>query len=198
MATEGPNSPGTVVSDNSYGNNTWSNPGNAAASDDTRADAATFMDSTEYLKATNFGFSIPSGATVDGIEVFIERRDINNPGGSMDDRVRIVKGGTVGSTDKADGATEWPTTDGTATYGSSSDKWGETWTRTDINATDFGMVLASTDGGGSGAPEVDHISITVHYTLPPRVAVTGARTVVSSRTVVSGARTAVSSRTAVS
>ena len=35
---------------------------------------ATATPDTEYLKATNFGFSIPTGVTIDGIEVSIERR----------------------------------------------------------------------------------------------------------------------------
>jgi hypothetical protein len=33
--------------------------------------------SSNYLKATNFGFEIPSGATIDGIEVVIERNYIS-------------------------------------------------------------------------------------------------------------------------
>ena len=35
-------------------------------------------DITEYLKATNFSFSIPDGATIDGIEVKVVREEENN------------------------------------------------------------------------------------------------------------------------
>lgn len=68
-------SPGTLASDSAVGTRPWSNPGNAAASDDSDATAlATGGDEvTEYLKATNFGLSVPSTATILGVKVQIER-----------------------------------------------------------------------------------------------------------------------------
>lgn len=165
MASSGPLSPGTLADDSGVGTQTWNNTGNAGASDDSYADVSLlFGQTSHYLKATNFGFAIPSGATIDGIVVAIEKSA--TVGSSVvDSQVRIVKGGTIGATDKASG-TNWPTTDAYSTYGSSSDLWGETWTHTDINASTFGAALSAAWVANTPTANVDHIRITVHYTDP--------------------------------
>lgn len=163
MASSGPNSPGTLADDAGIGATAWANPGNAAADDGSYAVAATAILS-HYIKATNFGFSIPGGATIDGIVVEIQRFC---SGGALDNAVKIVKGGSIGATDKKSGTT-WPTTDdGTyQTYGTSSDLWGETWADTDINASTFGVVMAAKRdvAVGTRTYNCDHIRITVYYT----------------------------------
>jgi hypothetical protein len=50
---------------------------------------------TNYFRALDFGFFLSAGATVDGILVEVERTDVNN---AKDNAVRIVKGGTIGTT----------------------------------------------------------------------------------------------------
>lgn len=163
MATAGPNSAGTGANDASVGERAWTNPGNITASDDTRA-STTMVGvelTTQYLKATNFGFSIPSGATINGITVNVEKQ----ASGSDDYQVRIVKGGTIGATDRAK-AGAWGASDTSYTYGSSSDLWGETWTDADINSSTFGFVISAERPGFkvAGSCAVDHITITIDYT----------------------------------
>src|SRR4051812_31719459 len=110
MPTQGPRSPGTGAEDTSYGTITWSNPGNILASDNSRATAALGSTQlTHYLKASNFGFTIPAGATILGILVEIERSATSSLA-LKDDRVRLVKGGVIQSTDKAT-ATTYPLSD---------------------------------------------------------------------------------------
>lgn len=172
MASIGPIYPGTLASDStgSGGFTAWTSPSNAGASDNTRANA--FMSGatkpSHYLKATNFDFSaIPAGATIDGIEVLIEKADIGGLANNQDSQVKIIKGGTVGSTNKADTSTNWSGTDTTITYGSSTDLWGETWTDTDIKASTFGTAfMATTNSGGKVGSNaaVDGIQIKVYYT----------------------------------
>jgi hypothetical protein len=164
-------SPGTVADDASFGFLAWSSPSSAAASDDAYSNTTPGSDGafTHYLKATNFAFAIPTGVTIDGITVEVERSEFAGISDHIRDaRVRIVKGGIIGSTDKADAGTDWPTADAYQTYGGASDLWGEAWAAEDINAADFGVVIAATfaDPGGDEAvrPRVDHIRITVHYT----------------------------------
>jgi hypothetical protein len=157
-------SPGTIVDDASYGTVAWRNPGNAAASDDLYADTSLAFASpmqTHYLKATNFGFTIPAGMTITGIKVEIERHALNYV---VDNRVRLVKAGAVQSTDKAS-STPWPSADAYASYGGDGDTWGAAWAVQDINDSGFGVVLAATIGDGIDAarPFVDHIQITVYY-----------------------------------
>ena len=165
MASEGPNSPGTVVSDATVGTIVWGNPNEAKASDNIWA-IAPGDGISEYLLCTNFGFSIPDGATIDGITVAVEKNSFDSQFGVTDEHVKIVKGGSIGTTNKADTGTEWPTTDGTATYGGVSDLWGETWTAADINASNFGIVVSSDSSAGIGGDQarIDHVTITVTYT----------------------------------
>lgn len=169
MASQGPTSCGTGADDATIGTITWLNPTRITASDDSRATGTgTIGTVTHYLKGTNFGFTIPSGATIDGIVVEWERSDslARSASPCLDNEIKIVKGGTIGATNKADLVTAWGTTDAYAVYGSSSDLWGETWTDTDINGSTFGSVLScqSSVVGGTYLGQVDHCRITVYYT----------------------------------
>lgn len=171
MPTAGPNSPSTVVSDSTLGTIAWTNPGNAAASDNTYAAAGPFVSSaSEYLKATAFGFAVPTGATILGITAEVERKA--NPVSPMDSRAQLVKAGTIQATDYAN-ADVWPTSDAYATYGGPADLWGDTWTPADVNDSGFGFAFRAQ--GATGTANVDHIRITVTYELPvaavPHVAV---------------------------
>ena len=161
-AEEGPNSPGTMADDASVGTEAWVNPNNAKVSDNVYATA--YFDEvsiSHYLKATNFGFSIPTGATINGILVEIERRDLDER--ATDSSVKIIKAdGSIGSENKADTVNRWPFSDTYKAYGGATDLWSETWTPEDINDTDFGVVLSTI--GGFTAADVDHIRITVYYT----------------------------------
>lgn len=170
LNSEGPNSPSTIVSvSRGVGYAPWSNPGNAASSNDSYATCTHGGgdDGSQFLKATGFNFAIPSGATINGIHVEVEKHTIlsgaNNQ--ASDDRALIVKGGVNGSTNKGI-AGGWPTTDTYVGYGGATDLWGESWTPSDINSADFGFAFASTQWQSSTNNSfVDHIRITVHYEL---------------------------------
>ena len=123
-ASAGPNSPGTMADDATVGTAAWTNPDNAKVSDNVYTTVgAGDTGISHYLKATNFGFSIPSGATIGGILVEIERKgDLSDASNNIQDsNLRIVKSdGTIGTTNKADIGTNWPTSDTYASYGSST------------------------------------------------------------------------------
>lgn len=80
FAANSTDSPGTIVSDSNVSTAAWTNPGNTAASDNgyTAGFSLGSNIATQYLKATNFGFSIPDGATIDGIEAKVERNCSQN------------------------------------------------------------------------------------------------------------------------
>lgn len=170
MSDTGWKSPGTVVDDSSVGTKAWSNPSNAKANDSTYAElwamSSTFSYS-HYLKATNFGFNVPSGATITGIEAQIKRGDVYYY--TYDENVRLVlSNGSIGSENKAKTTTNWGSIEYIA-YGGSSDLWSETLSASDINDTDFGLVLSiklsDVSNGEIGNNEyVDHIQIKVYYT----------------------------------
>lgn len=159
MASEGPLNAGSAVDDSAVGTGQWFNESNVYTSNN--SNSVSFAATTYYLKCGTFGFAIPSGATIDGIVVEIEKSG-SSASAVSDNRVRIVKGGTIGTTDKA-AAGFWPTTDAYTTYGTSSDLWGESWTDTDINASGFGVAISATATGGAQS-QIDHVRITVYYT----------------------------------
>ena len=157
--------PGTVADAAGVGTVTWSNPGNAKIEDGSRATAKLGTGVvSHYLKATNFGFAIPPGSDIAGIGAVVRRRCETN-GVIYDKRVRIVKGGVIKEAqDKANLQTAWWLPFGTS-YGGQHDLWGESWTASDINASEFGIALAAEHIGGSGEPlaEVDVIELLVAY-----------------------------------
>src|SRR5687767_6496317 len=74
----GPNSPGSSTSVSFAGSDfEFNDPINCLVSDNNRSTATPTIfllsGQTEYLQATNFGFSIPTAATICGIEVNVER-----------------------------------------------------------------------------------------------------------------------------
>lgn len=159
MASEGPLSPTSGADDASTGTIAWTNPGNILAGDSATA-TATFG-TTHYLVATGFGFAVPGAAVIDGIVV--EWLRSCTFGSSFDSRVRVVKGGVIGSTDRTAGGF-YPTSPAYQSYGASTDLWGDTWTPTDVNASDFGAALASAVAK-SDTVAVDHCRMTVYYTV---------------------------------
>ena len=168
----GVTSPGTMADDDTIGTSPWTDPDNAKISDDSDARAliSTNVQLSHYLKATNFGFSIPVGATIDGIVVEIERQQLGAGAVTpQDNEVKIVKAdASIGDENKAS-ANEWPLSDAIASYGAIDDLWSESWSAANINDSNFGVVLSIWDpdrsGGGPTVMDVDHIRITVYYTI---------------------------------
>ena len=167
MAQSGPRSPSTIVDNPNIGTVTWNFPENAVSSNNLYAEADLEQNLTShYLQATNFGFTISAGAIINGIVVEIERMENDALDNIFDNAIRIVRGGTIGSTDKSS-ATEWGIdSDIYTSYGSSTDLWGETWTANQINSSNFGVAISAKAVNGLifTAAEVDHIRITVYYT----------------------------------
>jgi len=154
---------GTFANDATVGGVDWQLLSNAAASDDAYAEAFLFSEISHYHKSTNYGFGIPVGAIIDGIEFKLERKKDAGGGGMKDNSIKLVKGGAIGGDDKADLATEWTTSDLIITYGGPTDKWGRTWTVADINASNFGIVVSVISSGDLNA-FLDHTPIKVYYT----------------------------------
>ena len=160
-------SPGTTVNDASIGTIAWGGLSNATLSDDNYVSSwLAIGQATNYLKATNFGFNIPAGATVNGIEVEIEKSFIPDAAGSVSDlQVRIVKNGIIGST--IGECCNWPTSDASQAYGGTTDAWGETWTPADINNANFGIAIAGQANlVGSGTAQIDQIRLKINYSNP--------------------------------
>ena len=163
--SEGPNSPGTVANDAAIGTIAWTTFNNAKISDNIYAFAS--VDTTDpnsnYLKATNFSFTLSGCSSIDGITVENER---NGDGFTnvADLSVKVAKGGTISGNEKAL-VPDWPATDAIASYGGASDLWGLTWLCSDITGSGFGAgVACQLTGGTMENCRIDHIKITVTFT----------------------------------
>jgi MSHA biogenesis protein MshQ len=147
----------------------WATPGNAVSSNGSYAAATVDGQTTNYLRCLSYGFSIPLNATIVGIVVNVERKsDRTQNGGSEDAAMRLVKAGAIQAVDRSTG-TNYTTSDAVEPHGGAADLWGTTWTPAEINAANFGAAFAAVKADSSGQPHditVDHISITVHYTVP--------------------------------
>jgi hypothetical protein len=151
----------------------WGNTGNGASSNDAYITfGGNFFDSNEIsdeLAFSNFSFSLPSGSTVDGITVDIEKHVSGASDGAVDQDIRLTKtaGVQVGS-NKADTVTDWPASDPNSytSYGGSGDLWGTTWTEAEVEASGFGVVLCVKATSNNTDLNVDHVRITITYTPP--------------------------------
>jgi hypothetical protein len=166
--SQGPLNPATVVDGDRGGAlPAWSNMTNIYLSDDSRATVVVNTTGTvnpsDYMYVTNLSFSIPSDATITGIQVDIERYGTS----IQDDTLTLWKNGAAYGNNKAATGTTWPTTSGTeayVSYGGSADLWGGTWTVADINASNFGLQFAVKTGLATNQTAyVDHIRITVYF-----------------------------------
>ena len=163
-------SAGSAVNGSGGGSTNWTNPGNVTVSDNSYA---TFLaqfdgDFSKDLDCTNFGFTIPAGSTIDGIQVNIERRGTD----ISDVDINLLNGDGAGgesAQDKSTGAS-WSSTDTVDSFGGPTDTWGETWSVSDVNSSSFGVRIQCQDNSGGGPipimgyASIDHVEIVVYYT----------------------------------
>lgn len=172
-ASAGQNFAGTGANVTGIGSASWSGSNNIGSDNGSNATVSKGSPdgslTSNYLRGTNFNFAIPSNATIDGIQVSMNRYASANSGLDyvQDNSVKLVKGGVVTGNEKAS-AGNWSTTTSTVVnYGGASDLWGTTWTPSEINASNFGVVLSAlvSRDNGTVTANVDYVSITVYYTI---------------------------------
>ena len=122
---------------------------------------------THYLKASNYGFNIPTGATINGITVVINKSSNTSVNVCFRDNiVRLIKGGVIQTAVNRASGNNWPTALGASNYGNATDLWGSTWTPADINDPNFGAVLSvNNNSGATRTLTVDYVQINVSYTI---------------------------------
>jgi Tfp pilus assembly protein PilX len=151
----------------------WNTASNAYTANTTYATTAALANNTNSpnLDLSNFGFALPTGATINGIAVSIQRKGSASTATNYitDQDVLVMKAGSVtGITQHALTANKWPTTDGTQAYGTATDLWGTTWTAANINASTFGVRIRahSTCTGASCnvKASVNAVTVTIYFT----------------------------------
>lgn len=157
---------GSAANNADAGDVAWTNTANILVADDVDRASSTITKSgtSQYLHATNFGFSLPSGSTIDGIEALVRRA--GNSSYISEHTIQIIKGGSRSGANKA-GATWTSTTPTTSTYGGASDLWSNSLTRSDVIASNFGLAIRASNSGSSALQaRVYYAQMKVHYTEP--------------------------------
>ncbi len=174
MFSQGPRTPGSASSDNSNGGTApWIPSGGTLVSAISVSGGSSAIaevegdESSTYLKVQNFSFSIPNNAIIRGIVLSLRKlKGDGVPSGPVIDQdVFLVKNNVIVGSDRSAGT--WPTGSfSTQNYGGSFDLWGTTWTPADINASNFGFVIAAqgTDpSSGLNQAAIDLVELTVFY-----------------------------------
>lgn len=144
--------------------NAWSNTANIDASDNTYATCSVNAIGTKIsntLNITNCSFSIPSGATIYGVEASIEGK-ASTATRLKDNMIQLIKGGATTGTNIADSATFWTTSDVRRIYGGTN-LWGATLSNSDVNASNFGLAMAFINSGATATMSLDDVKIRVFY-----------------------------------
>lgn len=163
VSSLGPLYPGIVSQIIIGSGHAWSNINAIKAADGANATVGIpDGEQSNLLYASNFGFSIPGGASISGILVEVNRSSTANSVGDF--RVQLVKAGTPTGNTKAAGI--WPSTPETQPYGGSSDLWGNSLSPADVNSAGFGVTFGGQSVYGLRTGKCDFIRITVYYNAP--------------------------------
>lgn len=131
-------------------NASWSNPSRITADDGSSASIGFFEGGQDgdALVGSNFGFSLPPNAVIDGIEVYID--------GSQTGCFGDMSISPTGTSGKAIGA--FP-----QTLGSSTDLWGaDSISTSDLSSLTASLYLSDVSGG-DGIASVDCFIVTVYW-----------------------------------
>jgi len=147
----------------------WVNPGHVLVDDGTYAHVALApTEDSQYLWMTHFGFSVPSSATITGIEVKLNGHDSLTGGPVINYRYLVYNSALVaGTTITKSGRIFGSGTDVDVLQGSSSDLWGTTTlTPAIVNDSSFGTALVadfSASESGGYAAYTDYCEMTVYW-----------------------------------
>jgi uncharacterized repeat protein (TIGR01451 family) len=158
-ASEGPNYAGAA------GTNNWSNPPNAVGSGESLCSGGDY-DATDRVGFWDtFGFSIPAGATIDGIKVEVKASWWQTAPSGQEINVgknesTLGTATTLTLSKKSCGPAQ-----SIITLGGTTDKWGLTWAPSDINSADFTVRINK----GTAVTDIylDWIRVTVYYNNSP-------------------------------
>jgi hypothetical protein len=165
---------GTITTNSVPQGTDWTTPSNVQSGDNVFATCLITGSNkpSYYLDATNWGFQssnnllpnyVPSGATINGIEVFIKLKK-TGIGKIRDNKIILLRAGAEAGTTKARSAVLWPTSNTEIRFGSNIDLWGTTWTATDLVNTGFGVRISARNRGSKDAQaEIDYVRINLYF-----------------------------------
>jgi hypothetical protein len=164
--------PTSCVNDAVLSFGAWTNPQFAQTLDGSRAtfqatgasadDTCDATKCTQLLKCTGYGFSVPTLARIDGIQVNFTLHASGT--GATTKAVRVVRSGTPIGGDPSYYTAWSTTTDSSLSYGGPTDTWLEYWTPADINDAGFGAGISALFTTGGVIANVNQVQTCVTYT----------------------------------
>ncbi len=167
---------GAGTNDAGVGDTAWNNPERIMADDDSHANGNNAAKNAQmnYLVASDFGFAIPSTATIQGIEARFQAKDGRNANGTFIQvatrtHALIGKDSTTLSLDLETGSGAVTATPTDFDYGGPTELWGLSWTAAEINAPTFRALISMNASSYlslvAGQPQVDAVWMKVYYSL---------------------------------
>jgi Flp pilus assembly protein TadG len=118
----------------------------------------------------NFGFSVPAGSTISGIEVRVKARSTDTSGCSIGVQLSW-NDGTNWSAQKTTSLNGSFPSSPYPVIGGAGDLWGRTWTTAELANGSFVLRVTDVDPGSnctdSARTDLDFLTVKVYYTGPP-------------------------------
>ena len=120
---------------------------------------------------SNFGFAVPAGATIVGVESTVERSYTTTGSRTISSgRISLVTNTTLIGSNQS--ITYPANTDASVTTGGSASMWGAntiTLTPAIVNNSNFGLRFRVSHGGNSGTAtaRIDYVTLKIYYTPAP-------------------------------
>ena len=109
---------------------------------------------SNYLEMSSYGFALPTGATITGIEVTITCGGI--AGGTL--YTQLMK------SNSAVGNSKSVSPYASATFGDASDLWGTSWTEAEVEASGFGVAIWAVGSANGDTVTMTGATIRITYT----------------------------------
>ena len=161
----------TAVTSGAGDNNGYqTSPTNAYADDDldavdtnsgTNTNTACTNTGKDKHRFSNYGFALPGGATITGVEVQLNAR-VDSTSGAPKICVELSwDGGTTWTAAKSTGTLS--TVEGAYTVGGAADTWGRTWSSGDVSDANFRVRLTNVASNTSRDFSLDRVAVQVRY-----------------------------------
>lgn len=121
---------------------------------------------SRHLTCYNFGFNIPSTATIDGVSITVA--GVPDANGAVYDQVIQLRRDNLNNLygNNMSATQPWNINQPDHTYGSSTELWGLAWTPADVNSSDFGCYIKLDNSSGNAhTVQIDAVFITVNYSI---------------------------------
>jgi hypothetical protein len=183
MASSGPLNGSVASSTHNAFYNAWTNATNVSAEDGVFATISLGLHAiSDLIYVSGFGFSIPAGATINGIVFEVKIKTSASSNGTMWGGAATKDGttwhaainnGTSTAGNECAGASllstlSWTSMAGLYDANDSTYLWNSTWTPADINSSAFGFrFMCRMNQKGTATFSADAARATVYYTPPP-------------------------------